>query len=72
MNIALFGATGSIGASTLDVVARHPGRYRVSALTANDSADALLELFHLLADLREVLHQTRELAELFEHGTHSG
>jgi 1-deoxy-D-xylulose-5-phosphate reductoisomerase len=44
MNIAVLGATGSIGASTLDVIARHPARYRVFALTANASADALLEL----------------------------
>ena len=44
MNLALFGATGSIGASTLDVVGRHPGRYRVFALTANGSAGPLLEL----------------------------
>jgi len=44
MNLAIFGATGSIGASTLDVVARHPGRYRVLALTAYGSAGPLLEL----------------------------
>ncbi len=44
MNLTIFGATGSIGASTLDVVARHPGRYRVFALTANGSAAPLLEL----------------------------
>jgi len=44
MNVAVLGATGSIGASTLDVIARHPERYRVFALTANASADALLEL----------------------------
>ena len=44
MNLAIFGATGSVGASTLDVVARHGGRYRVLALTAHASADALLEL----------------------------
>ena len=42
--LAVLGATGSIGASTLDVVARHGGRYRVFALTAHASADALLEL----------------------------
>ena len=46
MNLAIFGATGSVGKSTLDVVARHAGRYRVFALTANDSADALLALCH--------------------------
>ena len=44
MNLAIFGATGSVGASTLDVVARHGGRYRVFALSAHASADALLEL----------------------------
>jgi 1-deoxy-D-xylulose-5-phosphate reductoisomerase len=44
VNLAIFGATGSIGASTLDVVARHAGRYRVFALTAHSSADRLLEL----------------------------
>jgi 1-deoxy-D-xylulose-5-phosphate reductoisomerase len=44
MNLAILGATGSIGSSTLDVVARHPGRYRVFALTANGKAEPLLEL----------------------------
>ena len=33
--VALLGATGSIGSSTLDVLERHPDRYRVEALTAN-------------------------------------
>ena len=42
--IALFGATGSIGASTLDVVARHPQRFSVDALTANARVDALVDL----------------------------
>jgi len=44
VNLAILGATGSIGSSTLDVVARHRGRYRVFALTAHRSADALLAL----------------------------
>ena len=44
MNLAVLGATGSIGASTLDVVAGHRERYAVLALTAHASADALLEL----------------------------
>tara|TARA_R110002020_G_scaffold164057_9_gene350421 strand:+ start:1018 stop:2202 length:1185 start_codon:yes stop_codon:yes gene_type:complete len=42
--IALLGATGSIGTSTLDVVARHPDRFRIGALTANGRVDALLAL----------------------------
>ncbi|WP_331346473.1 1-deoxy-D-xylulose-5-phosphate reductoisomerase [Cellvibrio sp. UBA7661] len=33
--ITILGATGSIGVSTLDVIARHPDRYRVFALTAD-------------------------------------
>jgi 1-deoxy-D-xylulose-5-phosphate reductoisomerase len=42
--IAILGATGSIGKSALDVVARHPDRFRVVALTANTGVDALLAL----------------------------
>jgi 1-deoxy-D-xylulose-5-phosphate reductoisomerase len=41
--ITVLGATGSIGVSTLDVLARHPGRYRVVALTANRQVERLLE-----------------------------
>jgi 1-deoxy-D-xylulose-5-phosphate reductoisomerase len=44
MNLAILGATGSIGSSTLDVASRHPDRYRVFALTANGKAEPLLEL----------------------------
>ena len=42
--IALLGATGSIGGSALDVIARHPGRFVVEALSANRKVDALLDL----------------------------
>jgi len=41
-NIAVLGATGSIGRSTLDVIARHPDRFRAFALTAMTSVAALL------------------------------
>ena len=34
-SITLLGSTGSIGVSTLDVIARHPQRYRIHALTAH-------------------------------------
>ena len=43
-NIAIFGATGSIGASALDVIARHPDRLRASVLTAGSQVDALIRL----------------------------
>ena len=39
--LAILGATGSIGESTLDVVARHPGKYAVTALAAHGSAEKL-------------------------------
>jgi 1-deoxy-D-xylulose-5-phosphate reductoisomerase len=42
--IAVLGATGSIGASALDVVARHPDRFRVGALAAHRNVAALAEL----------------------------
>jgi len=41
VGVTLLGSTGSIGMSTLDVIARHPGRFRVVALTANSSVDKL-------------------------------
>ena len=40
--ICILGSTGSIGVNTLDVVHRHPRRYRVFALTANSRVEALL------------------------------
>lgn len=40
--VCILGASGSIGQSTLDVIARHPGRYQVYALTAAKRADILL------------------------------
>ena len=42
--VAVFGATGSIGASALDVIARHPDRYRVTVLAAGRQVDALVAL----------------------------
>ncbi|NOZ10971.1 MAG: 1-deoxy-D-xylulose-5-phosphate reductoisomerase [Gammaproteobacteria bacterium] len=41
--VSILGSTGSIGVSTLDVIARHPDRYRIVALTANRQVDRLLE-----------------------------
>jgi 1-deoxy-D-xylulose-5-phosphate reductoisomerase len=39
--ITLLGATGSIGESTLDVIARHPDKYSVFALTGNQQIERL-------------------------------
>ena len=40
--ITVLGSTGSIGTNTLDVVARHPERFEVFALSAATQVDALL------------------------------
>jgi 1-deoxy-D-xylulose-5-phosphate reductoisomerase len=42
--VCILGATGSVGGSTLDVMALHPGRYEVFALTAFQKVDALAAL----------------------------
>ncbi|KZC19985.1 MULTISPECIES: 1-deoxy-D-xylulose-5-phosphate reductoisomerase [Rhodanobacter] len=43
-NVAVLGATGSIGGNTLDVIARHPQRFRASVLTAHRQVEALVAL----------------------------
>ena len=48
-HVTILGATGSIGVSTLDVLARHPDRYSVYALTAHSRVEELAaqcERFH--------------------------
>ena len=42
-NLTILGSTGSIGVSTLDVIRRHPQRYRVIALCAHSQIDRLFE-----------------------------
>jgi 1-deoxy-D-xylulose-5-phosphate reductoisomerase len=41
--VAVLGSTGSIGVSTLDVIARHPTRFAVAALSAHSNIDRLRE-----------------------------
>ena len=49
LQVTVLGATGSIGLSTLDVIARHPERYQAFALTA----------FSRVAELRGLCRQHR-------------
>ena len=42
--LTVLGSTGSIGVNTLDVVARHPDRFEIVALTAASQVDALLAI----------------------------
>nr|MCS5565225.1 1-deoxy-D-xylulose-5-phosphate reductoisomerase [Methylococcales bacterium] len=41
--LCVLGSTGSIGVNTLDVAGRHPGLYRVAALSANSNVELLAE-----------------------------
>jgi 1-deoxy-D-xylulose-5-phosphate reductoisomerase len=41
--LTVLGSTGSIGKSTLDVVARHPDKYQIVALTANQQDELLFD-----------------------------
>ncbi|WP_295607167.1 1-deoxy-D-xylulose-5-phosphate reductoisomerase [uncultured Lamprocystis sp.] len=43
IGVAVLGSTGSIGLSTLDVLARHPERFRVVALTAHRNVERLAD-----------------------------
>ncbi|MDX1608646.1 MAG: 1-deoxy-D-xylulose-5-phosphate reductoisomerase [Halofilum sp. (in: g-proteobacteria)] len=49
VGVAVLGSTGSIGQSTLDVIARHPQRYRVVALSAGSNVEALWPQVEALA-----------------------
>ena len=40
--LTILGATGTIGVNTLDVIARHPEKFHVVALSANNNVDKLL------------------------------
>jgi 1-deoxy-D-xylulose-5-phosphate reductoisomerase len=70
--VTVLGSTGSVGRSTLDVLARHPDRFHVVALTANRNGALLAEQcarygaeFAVIADaseqdgLRTALHERR-------------
>ena len=43
-SVSIFGATGSVGQSTLDLVRQHPEQYKIVALTANGNASQLAAL----------------------------
>ena len=43
-SVSIFGATGSVGLSTLDLIRQHRSKYRVVALTANGNAATIAQL----------------------------
>jgi len=70
--VAILGSTGSIGLSTLDVVRRHPDRFRAVALAARSNGGRLLEqcleFRPLVAALVDPVAARRLRQELERHG----
>ncbi|QDQ25232.1 1-deoxy-D-xylulose-5-phosphate reductoisomerase [Chitinimonas arctica] len=62
--ITVLGSTGSIGVSTLDVVARHPDKYRIVALSAHSQLDKLVEQCRVHLPRYAVLAEPAGVAEL--------
>lgn len=63
--ITILGATGSIGASTLDVISQHPQTYQVFALTAHRQIDKLVELCQRFCP-RYAVVETEQDAEVLQ------
>jgi 1-deoxy-D-xylulose-5-phosphate reductoisomerase len=63
-SITILGATGSIGVSTLDVLARHPERYRVHALSAHSKVAQLAAQCEQFRPQRAVVGSAAAAAEL--------
>ncbi len=62
--VAVLGATGSIGTSALDVIARHPQTMRASVLAAGSNVDGLLALCRAHAPAHAVIADTRHYPAL--------
>lgn len=63
-SVCILGSTGSIGCSTLDVIARHPDRYRVFALSAYQQHALLLEQCRQFRPAFAVLHDPSQASSL--------
>jgi len=62
--VSILGATGSIGVSTLDVIARHPERYGVYALTAHTQVQKLAQQCEQFLPQVAVVGSAQAAAEL--------
>jgi 1-deoxy-D-xylulose-5-phosphate reductoisomerase len=71
-HITILGSTGSIGTSTLDVVARHPDRFKIIALTANSRVDLLFRQCVQFKPRYAVLLEETPAAELRRHLREAG
>jgi 1-deoxy-D-xylulose-5-phosphate reductoisomerase len=66
IGVTILGATGTIGVNTLDVVARHPERFEVVALTANRDVDRLFKQCRDVAPAYAVMADEDAAAQLAE------
>jgi len=62
--VAILGSTGSVGRSTLDVIARHPGRFRVEALSAHRNTELLWEQVQQWQPRHAVVADAAQAADL--------
>ena len=62
--VAVLGSTGTIGINTLDVIRRHPDRFRVAALAANRDVDTLYGQCVEHQPERAVMHDAGKADEL--------
>ncbi|HVN44968.1 MAG TPA: 1-deoxy-D-xylulose-5-phosphate reductoisomerase [Steroidobacteraceae bacterium] len=75
LGVAVLGSTGSVGESTLDVLARHPQRFHLVAIAANTNAAKLARQIHTWRPAYAALadpHAAGELQTLLggaAHGT---
>ncbi len=71
-NVTILGSTGSIGVSTLDVLAREPGRFQVYALTANTGVEDMFAQIQAVRPRFAVLRDAAAARELADKVTHAG
>ncbi|EQD38846.1 1-deoxy-D-xylulose-5-phosphate reductoisomerase, partial [mine drainage metagenome] len=58
-SLSILGSTGSIGRSALDIVLKHPDRFRVLAMAAGKNLDVVLEQARLFKP--EILSVSEEI-----------
>ena len=65
-NITILGSTGSIGVSTLDIVAAHPDRFRIVAMTAGKNLDLFVRQIRQFAPRIAVVASQEDVPRLKE------
>lgn len=63
-NLTILGSTGSVGVNTLDVVARHPEKFTIVALTARSHVDLLFDQARRFRPRLLVMEEPEAAAEL--------